>query len=224
MLPTYDQVLMSQYKRNQIEEAISRSFGEQSAKPSSTLRIRLKRLLDTDRSLVHDPKSPDPNKAHYAFYSGDSPGKGVEIRFSEYEAFALLTSLRLLQHGWPQSFAVAVLRRVRPELEKQHARILKQDPKILFDEKVIQQTAQPGDIYVDNTDPVFLTIVSRQEPAMEGDMKSLLCRICRGMKEVSEFSKQETARSYTIFDLVPATHRLSSELLKAQPRKRGRSS
>jgi hypothetical protein len=206
---------MSHYKRNQIEEAISRSFEEQSAKPSSTLRIRMKRLLDMDRSLVHNPKSPDLNEANYAFYSGDSPGKGVEIRFSEYEAFALLTSLRLLQHGWPQSFAVAVLRRVRPELEKQHARILKQDPKILFDEKVIQQTAQPGAIYVDNTDPVFLTIVSRHGPAMESDMKSLLCRICRGMKEVSEFSKQETAWSYTIFDLVPAAHRLSSELLKA---------
>lgn len=215
---------MLQYKRNQIEEAISRTFGEQSAKPSSTLRIRLKRLLDMDRSLVHNPKSPDPNKANYAFYSGDSPGKGVEIWFSAYEAFALLTSLRLLQHGWPQSFAVAVLRRVRPELEKQHARILKQDPKILFNEEVIKQSARPGAIYVDNTDPVFLTIVSRQESATEGDVKFLPCKICRGMKEVSEFAKQEEARSYTMFDLVGAAHALSSELLNAQPRKRGRSS
>jgi hypothetical protein len=214
---------MSQYKRNQIEEAISRTFGEQSAKPSSALRIRLKRLLDMDRNLVHNPKSPDPNKANYAFYSGDSPGKGVEIWFSEYEAFAVLTSLRLLHHGWPQSFAVAVLRRVRPELEKQHDRILKQDPKILFNENVIRQTAQPGAIYVDNTDPVFLTIVSRQESATEGDMK-IPSRICRGMKEVSEFVKLEKARSYTMFDLVSPAHRLLSELLKAQPRKRGRSS
>jgi hypothetical protein len=215
---------MSQYKRNQIEEAISRTFGEQSAKPSSALRIRLKRLLDMDRTLVHNPKSPDPNKAYYAFYSSDSPGKGVEIWFSGYEAFALLTSLRLLQHGWPQSFAVAVLRRVRPELEKQHARILKQDPKILFNEKVIQQSARPGAPYVDNTDPVFLAIVSRQKSATETDVKIPPCRICRGMKEVSEFLKQEKARSYSMFDLVNPAHTLSSELLKVQPRKRGRSS
>jgi hypothetical protein len=212
------------YKRNQIEEAISRTVEERSAKPSSALRIRLKRLLDMDRSLVHNPKSPDPNKANYAFYSGDSPGKGVEIWFSPYEAFALLTSLRLLQHGWPQSFAVGVLRRVRPQLEKQHARILKHSPKILFNDKVIQQNSRPGALYVDNTDPVFLIIVSRQESATGGDVKILSCRICRGMKEVAEFLKQEGARSYTMFDLVTSAHALSSELLKAQPRKRGRSS
>ena len=215
---------MLQYKRNQVEEAISRTVGEQSAKPSSELRIRLKRLLDMDRSLVHNPKSPDPNKANYAFYSGDSPGKGVEIWFSAYEAFALLTSLRLLQHNWPQHFAVAVLRRVRPELEKQHARILKQDPKILFNEDEIKRTARPGDIYFGNTDPVLLTIISRHKPATEGDLKIPPCRICRGMKEVSEFVKQEEVWSYSMFDLVGPAHRLSSELLAVQPRKRGRSS
>jgi hypothetical protein len=215
---------MLQYKRNQIEEAISRTVGEQSARPSSALRIRLKRLLDMDRSLVHNPKSADPNKANYAFYSGNSPGKGVEIWFSAYEAFALLTSLRVLQHGWPQRFAVGVLRRVRPELEKQHTLILKHDPKTLFNDKVIRQNARPGALYVDNTDPVFLTIVSHQESATEGDVKMLPCRICRGMKEVGEFLKQEKALSYTMFDLVSSAHALSSELLKAQPRKRGRSS
>ena len=41
-----------------------------------------------------------------------------------------------MQHGWPQGFAVSVLRRVRPELEKEHARILKQDPAILFDQQL----------------------------------------------------------------------------------------
>ncbi len=213
---------MLPYKRNQVEEAIARTFEERSAKPSSELRTRVKRLLDTDRGHARNTRSADPAKANYAFYSSDSPGRGVEIWFSEYEAFALQTGLRLLQHGWPQSFVVDVLRRIRPDLEIQYARILKQDPKSLFDENMIRQNARPGALYVDNTDPVFLTIVSRKESSSEDDVKVPPCRICRGMKEVSDFLKQEKARSYTMFDVVHAAHALSSELSKAQPRKRGR--
>src|SRR2546423_14906577 len=152
---------MALYKRNQIEEALSRAFGEASATPSSELRTRLKRLLEMDRSLGRNTRAADPEVANYAFYSSDSPGRGVEVSFSDYEAFALMVGLRLLQHRWPQSFPVVLLRRLRPELEREHARILKQDPKVLFDEKRIRENARPGDFYVDNTDPVFLTIVSR---------------------------------------------------------------
>jgi hypothetical protein len=64
--------------------------------------------------------------------------------------------------SWPQGFAVATLRRLRLDLEKEHARILKQNPDELFDEQEIRKNAQPGDIAVDNTDPVFLTIVSKR--------------------------------------------------------------
>ena len=49
------------FKRNQVEEAISRAIGESSAEPSATLKARLKRLLDVDRKLaigaVHDLRS-----------------------------------------------------------------------------------------------------------------------------------------------------------------------
>jgi hypothetical protein len=164
----------------------------------------------------------DPEVANYAFYSTDSPGKGIEVWFSDYESFALLTGLRLLQHGWPQSFAVAILRRVRPELEPQHARILKQDSTGRFDEKLIRQKARPGDLYVDNTDPMFLTIVSGQDPAgSEGQPNGA---ICRGMEEVFKFTNKESARSWTLHELVTPAHALWSQLSKAQPRKRSRPS
>ena len=81
------------YKRNQIEEALSRAFGEPSAKPSSELRTRVKRLLDTDRGLGRNTRSANPEVANYAFYSDDSPGRGVEVWFSNYEAFALMTAV-----------------------------------------------------------------------------------------------------------------------------------
>jgi hypothetical protein len=214
---------MLEYKRNQVEEAISRTFGEQSARPSSELRTRLKRLLETDRSLGRNSRSADPERANYAFYSSDSPGRGVEVWFSDYEAFALMTGLRLLQHGWPQSFPVAVLRRLRPELEREHARILKQDPKTLFDQKQIRENARPGDLYIDNTDPVFLTIVSGQDHPKEGPTGNLPCAVCRGREQMFKFVKEQSARSWSFNELVTPAHALLSQLSKVQPRKRGRS-
>jgi hypothetical protein len=212
------------YKRNQVEEALSRAFGEPSAKPSSELRTRVKRLLDTDRGLGRNSRSADPERANYAFYSSDSPGRGVEVWFSDYEAFALMNGLRLLQHRWPQSFPVAVLRRLRPELAREHARILKQDPKVLFDEKRIRENARPGDFYVDNTDPVFLTIVSRQDHLKEGPTGTLPCAVCHGKEAMCKFVKEQSARSWSLHELVTPAHALLSELSKVQPSKRGRSS
>jgi hypothetical protein len=215
---------MLEFKRNQLEAAISRTFGEQSARPSSELRTRLKRLLEMDRSLGRNARSADPERANYAFYSSDSPGRGVEVWFSNYEAFALMTGLRLLQHRWPQSFPVAVLRRLRPQLEREHARILKQDPKILFDQKRIQENARPGDLYVDNTDPTFLTIVSREAHLKEGPTGTLPCAVCHGREQMFKFVKEQSARSWSSNELVTPAHALVLQLSKVQPRKRGRSS
>jgi hypothetical protein len=215
---------MLRYKRNQVEEALSRAFGEPSAMPSSELRTRVKRLLDTDRDLGRNSRSADPERANYAFYSSDRPGRGVEVWFSDYEAFALMTGLRLLQHRWPQSFPVAVLRRLRPELEREHARIRKQDPTILFDQKRIRENARPGDFYVDNTDPVFLTIVSREAHLKEGPTGALPCAVCHGTEQMFKFVKEQSARSWSFHELVTPAHALLLQLSKVQPRKRGRSS
>ena len=81
---------MSGFKRNQVEEAISRVFEPLSPEPTLNLRTRMKRLLDTDRALGRDRRSNDPKVAHYAFYSDEAPGSGREVWFSEYECFALL--------------------------------------------------------------------------------------------------------------------------------------
>jgi hypothetical protein len=53
------------------------------------------------------------------------------------------------------------MRRVRSELENQHARIFKQDPKWLFNQEEIGRNAKEGDLAFDNRDPVLLTIVSK---------------------------------------------------------------
>lgn len=206
-----------QYKRNQIEEAVSRLTEPSAPKPSSELRTRLKRLLDTDRALGRTKGYSD-----FAFYSKKQPGRGAEVWFSEYEAFALLTGLRLMKHSWPQSFVVDVLRRVRLDLEKHHARVLSQDPAVLFDQSLIMQQARPGDLVVSNTDPVFLAISSA---GLEADSDQLLVLVCRGPQELTTLMRKHgPGRTWTLFELATLMHSLCSELAKTRPSKRGRTS
>jgi hypothetical protein len=214
---------MPEYKRNQVEEAISRVL-ERSSEPSQELRTRLKRLLETDRALGRAPRSHDPERACYAFFSSEAPGSGVEVWFSGYEAFALLNGLQLMRHGWTQGHAVSIMRQVRPELEGQHARTLKQDAKSLFDKQAIRQKARAGDMAFDNSDPVLLVIVSTPGTApAEGE--PVKCAVRRGPEEATRFASDVSrgAGAWTMFDVVGAAHSLSQELAHTEPRPRGRS-
>jgi hypothetical protein len=137
-------------------------------------------LLDLDRVLGRKLQSKDPEQANFGFFSEEAPGTGADISFSEYEAFALSNGLRIMGHGWPQGFAVSIMRRVRSDLEREHARILKQDPVQLFDQRVIRAKAREGDIAVDNTDPVFLVLASKEERASDAEqIPSIFRRVPR---------------------------------------------
>jgi hypothetical protein len=181
------------YKRSQLEAAITRLFNPGSNEPASELRTRIKRLLELDRNLGRNRRSQDADKRSFAFFSEEAPGTGSDISFSEYEAFALLNALSIMEHGWPQSFAVSIMRRVRPDLTKEHARILRQDPKKLFDWEAIRAKARPGDFVVDNTDPVFLTVVSKGPRARNETKIVPECAVCRGLEAVDKFRRQMTA-------------------------------
>ena len=203
---------MVEYKRNQVEEAISHLVEPKSPQPSQGLRTKLKRLLESDRAL------PGANEIEFAFFSADPPGRGVEIWFSSYEAFALLNGLRLMEHGWPQGSAVSVMRDVRPALEEQHKRILLHDPKWLFDKEAIRKNAREGDLAFDNQDPVLLAIASGQQGTPPE------CQICRGPRAAQIFFRQVGRKlgAMTTFELTTLAHRLEWELAKTEPRFRGR--
>ena len=210
------------YKRNQVEEAIARIFFPNCEKPPSELRTRIKRLLELDRSIGRKLRSKDAEEANFGFFSEEAPGTGADISFSEYDAFSLLNGLRIMGHGWPQGFAVAIMRRVRPALEREHARILTQDPAKLFDQQAIRAGARPGDIYVDNTEPVFLVIASKAQRVADETRSAPLAAVCRGRDKVSEFSRAVGASSVTMFEVVTLAHRLHQALMKTEPRRRGR--
>ena len=210
------------YKRNQIEEAIARLFDPNCREPPSDLRTRIKRLLELDRSVGRKVRSKDPEEGNFAFFSEEAPGTGVDISFSEYEAFALINGLRIMNHGWPQSFAVSIVRHVRRDLEREHARILRQDPGKLFDWEAIRAKAQEGEIAADNTDPVYLAVASKAQQAPDEAQRALLSAVRRGYQNVFKFQNDMGASSVTMFELATPAHRLHQELMKTEPRLRGR--
>jgi hypothetical protein len=210
------------YKRNQVEEAIARIVAPNCEKPPSELRTRIKRLLDLDRSIGGKVRSQEAEEANFGFFSGEAPGTGADVSFSEYEAFALFNGLRLMNHGWPQGFAVSIMRRVRVDLEREHARILRQDPEKLFDWEAIRAKAREGDIAVDNTDPVFLTLASTADRTADEGKTVPLAAVCHGWEEVSKFTRAVSASSLTTFEVATLAHRLHQELIKTEPRFRGR--
>jgi len=215
---------MPTFKRNQLEQAISRAIDPTAQKPSPELLNRLKRLLDTDRNLGRRANSLDPEKATYAFFSQDAAGSGIEVRFQEYEAFALLIGWRFLEHGFPQQKAVLALRRMRRPLEQEHARIMQLDPNALFDQQRIRDAARPGQLYLNNTAPVFLVICSSEEDSAKTDERSIKSvSICRNEADLMRLIKSHFGLN-TIFELVGTSHLLHDRLLRTLPSQRGRPS
>ena len=133
-------------KRNQVEEAIAAVLEPESMPLNSQIRNRVKRLLDTDRALGRNKRASDPEKARYAFYSREMPGRGYENLFSEFEAFALLMALRLMGLGLPQGVVVTLLRRLRPQLERQHRQIVRLAAAGPLAELQIPRQGKPGDL------------------------------------------------------------------------------
>jgi len=210
------------YKRNQLEAAITQIVNPSAKDPPSVLRTRIKRLLELDRNLGCKHRSPKPEDSNFAFFSEEAPGTGADVSFSEYEAFALFTALTIMAHGWSQSFAVFVMRHVRSDLMEEHARILSLDPKKLFDMNAIRAKARPGDLYVESTDPIFLTVAQKALGARNNRKAAADCAICNGLKDVQEFGKQMNAASLTMWEVTKMAHEFHKKLREVEPRRRGR--
>jgi hypothetical protein len=214
---------MRRFKRNQIEEAIFRMVGARGERLDE-LRLRLKRLLVTDRRLGRDVESDEEANCHYAFFSEDQPGSGIEVSYSDYEAFALLVGLMLLEHGLPQATVVKVMRQVRRPLEAAHGDSLKKDPSTLFDEQAVLAQARPGVIGVNNTDPIFLAFMRLTDSAVGDQSSRADFGVCRGQQELVDFVKKhsESGIGVTFFELVGWIHGIAMNLLQIPPAKRGR--
>jgi hypothetical protein len=211
------------YKRNQVEQAICRTFHAEGAR-AEELRLRLKRLLVTDRRVVRRKSAGRKTNRSHAFYSDKAPGSGVEVMFSDFEAFALLVGLMMLEHGMPQANVIRVLRQVRLDLERAHRETLQKDPQALFDPEAVRRMAKPGMIAIDNTAPVFMAFVRVTGSTVDVGKVSELITVCRTHDELSAFIKKHAVPGLgaTFFEFTSLTHRLAQNLAKTRPVKRGR--
>jgi hypothetical protein len=214
---------MARFKRNQVEEAIFRTLGAQGERVDE-LRFRIKRLLVTDRNSGCDAHSEEEGDRHYAFFSQEPPGSGTEVKFSGYEAFALLAATMLLEHGLPQAAVVKVMRQVRARLEAAHSQTLKKDRATLFDEQAILSQAKPGMIAVDNADPIFLAFVRLTDSSVGDQKGGGAVEVCRGHEGLGTFLRKHSkpGTGVTFFEFVRLIHGLWGNLLQVPPAKRGR--
>jgi hypothetical protein len=210
-----------QFKRNQVDAGIVRTLGTREQRVAD-LKVKLKRLLVVDRHLESGKRSAGRADPHYAFYSHKPLGSGVEVMFSDYEAFALMIALIMLEYGIPQAKVVRILQQIRSDLEAAHRETLQKDPKDLFDPEEVRAGALPGQIAVDNTAPVFLTFVKTD--IGKGRLQATIS-VCRGLQELAKFIKKHSlpGSGATHFELVRLMHTLADNLSKTRPVKRGRS-
>ena len=215
---------MKQFKRNQVEEAIWRTLGAKDARVAE-LKLRLHRLLVTDRRLGRGKRGRNAGDSRYAFYRQEPPGSGVEVMFSGFEAFALLVGIMLLEHGIPQATVVSILRQVHRDLETAHAQRLKMDRKALFDPQAVRGLVKPGMIATDNTAPVFLAFVRLSGSEVDGKVREAIT-VCRGHAELVAFITKHSLPGLgaTFFELVSLMWKLADNLEQTQPIKRGRAS
>ena len=208
-------------KRNQLEDAIIRTLGTSEGQ-AGELKLRIKRLLLTDRRLGRGKRSDRRQPGCYAFYSGKPQGSGNEVMFTAFEVFAVLAAVLLLRHGIPQAKIVSILREVRPDLEAAHYEILKKDPKELFDEQAIRAMGGTGVIPMDSTAPIFLAFVELD--IGRGRVHAVVA-VCKGPGELGKFFKTHSVlgSGTTIFQFTRLMHTLASNLAKTRPIKRGRS-
>jgi len=211
---------MLSYKRNQIEEAIAATLQQAGAEPAGDLSTRIKRLLETDRALGTDDAAAVRGPT-YAFYTGPAPGRGVEVWFSSYEAFALLLGVLLQQHRFPQGTAVRILRQARARLEPEHARILAVGSR----KAKVGRRRGPGQPAVfENPDAVFLAIATTWGSQADPDAAPQAITVCAGEAEVMEFRRRSAppGSSMTVLELTAPAHMLAASLDHTTPATRGR--
>lgn len=210
---------MQVYKRNQVEEAIARTMGNHANAEPSELLTRIKRLLDADRAQGCTKRSDNPERSNYAFYTGSAPGRGVEVNFTGYEAFAVQVGVRMLDHGWPQGFAVSALRRFRPQLEAAHRRILRPEGRSQF---AVLPDQGPGSLVQTHSRPEFFLIVSDSQTEPRSASSKPYARLFQEQEAAFRFQLELPGRSCTWLELVVPAVTLHRQLQQIEPRKRGR--
>jgi hypothetical protein len=211
---------MSQYRSNQVRGAIFVTLGAEGER-AKEIAFRLRRLYAADRSLGRRPRSRNEFEHRYAFFSDAPPGTGADILFTDYEAFASLAAVMLLEHGLPQATVIRLLRRLRPELERIHRENLAKDPDELFNEEALLGQARPGMIAFESTEPVILAFARLTGSSVDDEDHGPA--VCLDPRELVRFMRtQPLGTGFSIFEFSRLVHELAHNLLHTKAVSRGR--
>jgi hypothetical protein len=176
---------MEGFKRNQVEDAISRWFKA----PCSEVRTRIKRLLDTDRKL------PLPERSALKRHFIAKLRTGNEVVFSEFEAFAVLVAMPSQTRMAAADCGRAHERR-SARTRAFHRRILHQDRKEIFDREKVAEEAKWIPFATDNACPTFLLIVSDSgEPERNNRSDQLQVHVFRATEAFAFSRKRSVAQA-----------------------------
>ena len=226
--------VFSTYKRDQVEQAIGIVSGN--IRPSQTpgafnrIKIELKRLLDRDRKQAQE--TPKGAPVRQAFHSAPPPGRGIDVIYTAYEAFALLTALRLMRAGLPQSTAVRFLRDLREPLAGFHYETLQLSlqqlrPDIEQGERL--RLVRDG-FLVRSVEQMAYLMALADERAEQFDLPSppeapVSGNICRSLDQLHDRLRWASHEGcpLIVVELVNAAHQLAYHLSQIPARPRGRS-
>jgi hypothetical protein len=210
------------WKTNQVVAALLQTLSAE-GKRAREIELRLRRLLAADRNLGRHSRSRDEIEQHYAFFGEEPPGTGADIRFTAYEAFALLAAIVLLEHGLPQTVVVKLLRRVRLQFEHAHRENLRKDPSELFDQQKLAASARPGMLSFQSTKPLVLVFVRLTGSSVDKATNRPVAAVCESAVEVMAVLKQyEPGTGFSFFDFSRLVHTFNENLICSPPTRRGR--
>lgn len=220
------------YKRDQVERAIA--IASHIGSPDrdarfAPLRIELKRLLDRDRK--QESETPRGRPARRAFHSAPPPGRGIDVMYTGYEAYALLIAMRLLRSGLTQARAVAFMSALRAPLAGFHYETLRESSAKLRSD--VDATERPNlvrdGVLVDDPTKMAYLVALAGERAEAFDAPSSAERpvsgnICRSLDDLVHRMRWASHEGHAliVIELVNAAHQLAYHLDRIPPRSRGR--
>ena len=219
------------FTRGQIEWAIAQATGQTQGpggEPRHDLKMKVKRLLDLDRKKGIDAAKPWSEFRRFAFLEGGLPGKGFAISYTRFDAFVLLLGLHLLDANVPQMAVIRLLRRIRPELQREYERILRLSPQALAGTRAnLEQKIKAGQIVKDSGKMVFLVLPSGAGADLlyrrAQDDRIELANITSATELVNVVAfLTRLSPPVLVFELINAAHQLAWWLERAPPIRRGR--
>jgi hypothetical protein len=192
---------MTGYKLNQVVFAISRTASDELTERD--VSFRLKRLLALDRS------EPRAAEHHFAFFDEKPQGKGVDVLFSTYEAFALFLANAMLEARFPQLTVLRLLRKARTKLSKAYKQCLEKQPATIG--KIEDDPWTFG--Y-----PMFVVVGARGP----GEVSPFA--VCATNTARYEFTREydRPGVGFSFFPLANAVQEFAKNLAEAPVRRRGR--